>query len=162
YEAFALAAGSFWIHVQAAFNSLLRRPVRFVVTPKHGTIARQPRAVAPALVAVAVLIGAAIYGLSRSHGAATLNNVAFALLHAAVLLTAAIPALRLRPSAPLLPDPPAPVRRRPAPRRVPKPIAATMIAAAVVVPVALGVLGSKGLASHPSLSQEAHDAADSF
>jgi cellulose synthase (UDP-forming) len=162
YEAFALAAGSFWIHVQAAFNSLLRRPARFVVTPKHGTVERQPRAVAPALVAIAVLLGSAAYGLSQSHGAATLNNVAFASLHAAVLLTAAIPALRLRPSAPLLPDPPAPARPRPAPRRVPKPIAATMIAAAVVVPVALGVLGSKGLASHPSLSEKAHDSAESF
>jgi cellulose synthase (UDP-forming) len=163
YEAFALAAGSFWIHVQAAFNALLRRPARFVVTPKHGTIARQPRAVAPALVAIAVLIGAAVYGLSQSHGAATLNNVAFASLHASVLLTAAIPALRLRPSAPLLPDPPASRRRPPlGSRRVPKPVAATMIAAAVAVPVGLGVLGAKGLASHPTLSQKAHDAAESF
>jgi cellulose synthase (UDP-forming) len=161
YDAFALAAGSFWIHVQAAFNSLLRRPARFVVTPKHGTIARQPRAVAPALVAVAVLIGAALYGLSRSHGAATLNNVAFASLHATVLLTAAIPALRLRPSAPLLPDPPrpaGPITRR----RWPKPVAASMLAAAVLVPVAVGALGAKGLASHPTLSEQAHDAAESF
>jgi cellulose synthase (UDP-forming) len=164
FEAFALAAGSFWIHVQAAVNSLLRRPARFVVTPKHGTIARQPRAVAPALVAIAVLMGAAVYGLSRSHGAATLNNVAFASLHAAVLLTAAIPALRLRPSAPLLPDPPATRPRRPpvASTRVPKPIAATMIAAAVMVPVGLGVIGAKGLASRPTLSVKAHDAAESF
>jgi endoglucanase len=163
YEAFALAAGSFWIHVQAAVNSLLRRPARFVVTPKHGTIERQPRAVAPALLAIAVLIGSAVYGLSQSHGAATLNNVAFASLHAVVLLTAAIPALRLRPSAPLLPDPPQARPRRPVgSRRVPKPIAATMIAAAVAIPVGLGALGSKGLASHPSLSEKAHDAAESF
>jgi endoglucanase len=89
--------------------------------------------------------------------------VAFASLHAAVLLTAAIPALRLRPSAPLLPDPPpAPPRRPIGSRRVPKPVAATMIGVAVVVPVALGMLGAKGLASHPSLSQKAHDAAESF
>jgi cellulose synthase (UDP-forming) len=161
YEAFALAAGSFWVHVQAAINTLLRRPARFVVTPKHGTVARQPRAVAPTLVAVAVLIGVAVYGLSRNHGAATLNNVAFASLHATVLLTAAIPALRLRPSAPLLPDP-APARAGPPPRRWPKPVAATMLAAVLVVPVALGVLGSRGLASHPSLSEKAHDAAESF
>jgi cellulose synthase (UDP-forming) len=164
YEAFALASGSFWIHIQAAFNSLLRRPARFVVTPKHGTIARQPRAVAPALVAIGVLVGAAIYGLSQSHGAATLNNVAFASLHASVLLTAAIPALRLRPSAPLLPDPPSPATRRGpvASHRWPKPVAAGMLAAAVMVPVALGVLGAKGLASHPSLSEKAHEAAESF
>jgi cellulose synthase (UDP-forming) len=164
YEAFALASGSFWIHIQAAFNSLLRRPARFVVTPKHGTIARQPRAVAPALVAIGVLVGAAIYGLSQSHGAATLNNVAFASLHASVLLTAAIPALRLRPSAPLLPDPPSPATRRGpvASHRWPKPVAAGMLATAVMVPVALGVLGAKGLASHPSLSEKAHEAAESF
>src|SRR5919204_1585715 len=37
-----------------------------------------------------------------------------------------------------------------------------MLAAAVLVPVALGVLGSKGLASHPTLSEQAHDAAQSF
>jgi cellulose synthase (UDP-forming) len=161
YEAFALASGSFWIHIQAAFNSLLRRPARFVVTPKHGTIARQPRAVLPALVAIAVLMGAAIYGLSQSRGAATLNNVAFASLHASVLLTAAIPALRLRPSAPLLPDPP-PRRPARASRHWPKPVAATMLAAAILVPVALGVLGARGLASHPTLSEKAHDDAESF
>jgi cellulose synthase (UDP-forming) len=161
YEAFALAAGSFWIHVQAAFNALLRRPARFVVTPKHGTIARQPRAVAPALLAIAALIGAAVYGLSQSHGAATLNNVAFASLHATVLLTAAIPALRLRPSAPLLPDAPRPS----GPihfRRWPKPVAASMLAAAVLIPVAIGVLGSKGLASNPNLSEKAHEASEAF
>jgi cellulose synthase (UDP-forming) len=161
YDAFALAAGSFWIHVQAAFNSLLRRPARFVVTPKHGTIARQPRAVAPALLAVAALIGAAVYGLSRSHGAATLNNVAFASLHATVLLTAAIPALRLRPSPRLLPDPPRPAAPRAA-RRWPRPLAAAMLVGAVLAPVALGVVGSKGLASHPTLSERAHAAAESF
>jgi hypothetical protein len=37
-----------------------------------------------------------------------------------------------------------------------------MLVAAVIVPVALGVLGAKGLASHPSLSEKAHDAAESF
>jgi cellulose synthase (UDP-forming) len=161
YQAFALAAGSFWIHVQAAFNSLLRRPARFVVTPKHGTVARQPGAVAPALLAVAVLIGAAAYGLSRSHGAATLNNVAFASLHATVLLTAAIPALRLRPSAPLLPDRPRPAGPI-ASRRWPKPVAASMLVVAILIPVAVGVLGSRGLASHPTLSEQAHGAAESF
>jgi cellulose synthase/poly-beta-1,6-N-acetylglucosamine synthase-like glycosyltransferase len=170
FEAFALASGSFWIHVQAAINTLLRRPARFVVTPKHGTVSRQPRAVAPALAAIAVLIGAAIYGLSQSHGAATLNNVAFASLHASILLTAVIPALRLRPSAPLLPDPP-PRPLAPAARPVPaaagrsgwpRPLAASALLAAVLVPVALGVLGSRGLANHPSLSEKAHASAEAF
>ena len=81
--------------------------------PSTGPSQRQPRAVAPALFAIAVLIGVSAWGLSKSHGAATLNNVAFAMLHASVLATAVIPALTLRPSAPLLPDP-APPRRRPA------------------------------------------------
>ncbi|MGH2956939.1 MAG: glycosyl hydrolase family 8 [Solirubrobacterales bacterium] len=164
FNAFALAAGSFWIHVQAAFNSLLRRPARFVVTPKHGTVSRQPRAVAPALLAIAVLIGAAAYGLSRSHGAATLNNVAFASLHAAVLLSAVIPALRLRPSAPLLPDPP-PQRPSAEPRRGarwPRPVVAVALAGAVVLPVALGVVGSRGLADRPNLSEKAREASESF
>jgi endoglucanase len=117
--------------------------------------------VAPTLVAIAALVGVGLYGLSQSHGAATLNNVAFASLHAVVLLTAAIPALRLRPSAPLLPDPPELVRPTP-PRAWPKPLAATVLAAAVLVPTALGLLGAKGLASHPTLSQQAHSAADAF
>jgi cellulose synthase (UDP-forming) len=167
FNAFALAAGSFWIHVQAAFNSLLRRPARFVVTPKHGSVARQPRAVAPALLAIAVLVGAAAYGLSRSHGAATLNNVAFAGLHASVLLCAVIPALRLRPSAPLLPDPPSrrppPSRRRPVPGGGwPRPVVAIALAGAILVPAALGVLGSRGLADRPNLSEKAREASEAF
>ena len=40
-------AGSFWIHVQATFSAMLRRAAGFVVTPKEGTRARQPRAVLP-------------------------------------------------------------------------------------------------------------------
>src|SRR5262249_41814993 len=44
FDAFALAAGSFWIHVQAAINTLLHRKARFVVTPKHSQGSRQPRA----------------------------------------------------------------------------------------------------------------------
>jgi len=55
------------------------------VTPKEGARERQPRAVAPALAAVAVLVGVAAFGLLRDQEPATLNNVAFAALHVAVL-----------------------------------------------------------------------------
>jgi len=90
-------------------------------------------------------MGAAIYGLSQSHGAADAEQRRLCLAARGGLVTAAIPALRLRPSAPLLPDPPSPKPRRPvAPRRVSKPVAATMIAAAIAVPVGLGVLGRQG------------------
>jgi cellulose synthase (UDP-forming) len=75
----------------------LRRRGTFVVTPKEGAIGRQPRAVAPALVALAVLIGAAVYGLLRDQDPATLNNVAFAALHVSVLLAGVLPALRATP-----------------------------------------------------------------
>ena len=89
FAAFALASASFWIHIHATVAALLRRPARFVVTPKQGAEVRQPRAVAPALVAVAVLVGVAAYGLAKDQGPATLNNVAFAALHTCVLLAGA-------------------------------------------------------------------------
>ena len=59
-----------------------------------GAARRQPGGVAPALVAMATLAGAAIYGLWRDRGPATLNNVAFAMLHVSVLFCGAWPALR--------------------------------------------------------------------
>jgi cellulose synthase (UDP-forming) len=161
FNAFALAAGSFWIHIQAFFNALLRRPARFVVTPKHGAEARQPRAIAPILVTLAVLLGACAYGLARSQNAATLNNVAFASLHAAVLLTAALPALRVRSSQPLLPE--APEQRVRRYRRWPRPVAATALAAALLAAVAVGAVGSKNLdTSASTLPEKAHASAESF
>jgi cellulose synthase (UDP-forming) len=94
FRGFALQSASFWIHIQASIRALLRRPGRFVVTPKQGALVRQPRAVAPALAAAAVLIGVGVYGLLRDRSPATLNNVAFAALHVSVLVTGALPALR--------------------------------------------------------------------
>jgi cellulose synthase (UDP-forming) len=85
FAGFSLAAASFWIHVQAAFRALLRRPPRFVVTPKRGAAQRQPRSVAPALVTIAALAGAALYGALQGGSPATLNNIGFAMLHICVL-----------------------------------------------------------------------------
>jgi cellulose synthase (UDP-forming) len=81
--------------------TLLGRRGGFVVTPKEGAAGRQPRAVVPALVAIATLSAVAAYGLQRDRDPATLNNVAFATLHIAVLLSGVWPALRREP----LPDP---------------------------------------------------------
>jgi cellulose synthase (UDP-forming) len=97
FKAFALQTASFWIHVQSTLLVLARRRGRFVVTPKEGVHGRQPRAVAPALAALAVLVLAAAYGLLRDRDPATLNNVAFALLHVSVLLSGVMPALRAAP-----------------------------------------------------------------
>ena len=97
FKAFALQAASFWIHVQSTVLTLLGRRGGFVVTPKEGAAGRQPRAVAPALVAIAVLSAVAAYGLMRDRDPATLNNVAFAALHIAVLLSGVMPALRREP-----------------------------------------------------------------
>jgi cellulose synthase (UDP-forming) len=107
FKAFALQAASFWIHVQSTVLALLGRRGGFVVTPKEGALGRQPRAVAPALAAIAVLAAVAGYGLLRDRDPATMNNVAFAVLHVSVLLAGVLPALR---SAPL-----------PAPRPLPAP-----------------------------------------
>ena len=84
---------SFWIHISASIRALLRVRSRFVVTPKVGRTGRQPRAVAPALVALCTLIVAAAYGLLHSRSPATLNNVAFASLHITVLLVGIWPAV---------------------------------------------------------------------
>jgi cellulose synthase (UDP-forming) len=105
FRAFALQAASFWIHVQSTALAVLRVHGRFVVTPKEGASERQPRAVAPALAAIAVLTGAAAYGLSRGNDPATLNNVAFAALHVCVLACGIAPALRAEPTARLEPAP---------------------------------------------------------
>jgi cellulose synthase (UDP-forming) len=99
FKAFALQAASFWIHVQSTLFVLARRRGGFVVTPKQGALGRQPRAVAPALVAIGVLVAAAAFGLSRGSDPATLNNVAFATLHVGVLLSGVLPALRGEPLA---------------------------------------------------------------
>ena len=48
---------------------------------------RQPRAVMPALVAVAVLVAVSVYGLIAEQDAATINNVSFAAFHISVLMT---------------------------------------------------------------------------
>jgi len=106
FKAFALQAASFWIHVQSTVLTLLGRPGGFVVTPKEGAVGRQPRAVAPALVVIAGLAAVATYGLLRDRDPATLNNVAFAGLHIAVLLAGVWPALR---SEPLLLTAPRPI-----------------------------------------------------
>jgi cellulose synthase (UDP-forming) len=96
FAGFALAAASFWIHVQASVRALFRRPARFVVTPKRGAAQRQPRAVAPTLVVIALLVVACVYGLIESRSPGTLNNVAFAMLHVSVLSCGAAAALVVR------------------------------------------------------------------
>jgi cellulose synthase (UDP-forming) len=109
FKAFALQAASFWIHVQSTVLTVLGRRGGFVVTPKEGVEGPQPRAVAPALVAIAVLVAVAAFGLLRDRDPATLNNVAFAGLHIAVLLSGVLPALRRRPLPVVAPRPaPAP------------------------------------------------------
>jgi cellulose synthase (UDP-forming) len=98
FNAFALQTASFWIHIQATLFALLGRRGRFVVTPKQGVRKRQLRPIWPTLAMLAVLAGAAAYGLAHSHTPATLNNVAFAVLHITVLIAGVWGALA--PNAP--------------------------------------------------------------
>jgi cellulose synthase (UDP-forming) len=99
WRAFALAFSSWWIHVYASVQVLRRRPGRFVVTPKRGAGGVQLRAVWPSLLALAVLVTTIAWGLWRDRSPGTLNNVAFASVHVAVLVTGVRPALRRRPAA---------------------------------------------------------------
>jgi cellulose synthase (UDP-forming) len=94
FRAFALATSTFWIHVHASIQAVRRSPSRFVVTPKKGASGRQPRAVAPTLAIMAVLVVAGLVGLHRDRDPATLNNVAFTALHLTVLSVGIRPALR--------------------------------------------------------------------
>ena len=47
----------------------------------------------PALVVVAILVCASIYGLLKARDSATINNVCFASVHVAILMTGCWPAL---------------------------------------------------------------------
>jgi cellulose synthase (UDP-forming) len=85
FAAFSLGFSIFWVHVKASLAALTGRRGRFVVTPKRGNRGVQLRPALPALAAMAVLAGAAVTGLARSTSPATLNNVAFAGMHVAVL-----------------------------------------------------------------------------
>lgn len=98
FNAFALAAANFWIHLQATATTLLRRRGRFVVTPKQGAVGAQPRAVWPALVVLGLLTAVALHGLLRDRSPATLNNVTFAALHITVLVCGVAAALRPAPA----------------------------------------------------------------
>jgi cellulose synthase (UDP-forming) len=94
FAAFCLAAASFWIGVQSTVRLLLRRPHRFVVTPKRGATVRQPRAVWPALAAIGVLATTAVVGLAHPLTPAMLNNLSFVCVHLIVLVVGVLPALR--------------------------------------------------------------------
>lgn len=93
FAAYALATSTFWVHVHATCKALLRRPGRFVVTPKSGTAKRQWRPVLPTIAVVVVLMAVAMYGLLRDQSPAALNNVAFIFVHVAVLTRGLAPAL---------------------------------------------------------------------
>lgn len=99
FAAFSLASATAWVHIHASLRCLRRAPGRFVVTPKHGADGPQPRAVMPALVAMAALVGVGMIGLAQGTSPATLNNVAFAGLHVVVLANGVRPALRWRARA---------------------------------------------------------------
>ncbi len=120
FGAFALQTASFWIGIQATVLTLLGRRGRFVVTPKDGGAwRRQLRPIWPALALLALLVGAAVLGLVRDRSPGTLNNVAFAALHIAVLLSGVWAALFRGRTAPAADDEPRPeAARAPAPERV--------------------------------------------
>ncbi|MGK5682145.1 glycosyltransferase family 2 protein [Actinoplanes sp. URMC 104] len=106
FAAFALAAANFWIGIVSTVREVLRRPARFVVTPKHGAGSWQPRVVAPALAAAGVLTAVSVWGLVRDPSAGILNGVAFAMIHAIILVSGSAAALqparrrRVRPPEP--------------------------------------------------------------
>jgi cellulose synthase (UDP-forming) len=105
FEAFALLIATFSVQVRSTVLVLTRRRGRFVVTAKRGADGAQPITVVPAIIMMAVLLSSTGYALDRSITAATLNNVAFAMLHLCVLLVGSWTALvgRRRSAANLAP-----------------------------------------------------------
>lgn len=97
FSAYALMAATFWVHIHASCRALFRRPTRFVVTPKNADTERQWRAAAPTLAVLGLLVLTVVVGLASDRSAATLNNVAFAVFHIAVLshgvATAVVPSV---------------------------------------------------------------------
>ena len=93
WRAYALAFATWWIHAAAVVAVVLGRAGSFVVTPKQASGERQWRAALPTLVTIGVLVVTGLVGLARDRSPATLNNVAFAGLHAVVLASGIRPAL---------------------------------------------------------------------
>ena len=93
YSAFALSTATFGVHLRASLLTLLGKRGRFVVTPKQGRSDRQLRPVGAALVAAAVLTVAAAWSLAGDTSPSTLNNVAYAGIHVAILASGVWPAV---------------------------------------------------------------------
>jgi len=120
FDAYALFVANYSVQILATVLVLLRRKGRFVVTPKRGVDKPQPWAVWPAIAAVAVLLSAVGYALVLQVTAATLNNVAFALLHVSVLTAGSWSAIvgRRRQQAPAV-EPPLALDAEPSPAPIP-------------------------------------------
>jgi cellulose synthase (UDP-forming) len=93
FDAFTLLIANFSVQVLSTLSVLIRRTGRFVVTSKRGADGPQPEVMIPSLLVMCMLLSAMGYGLDRSFTAATLNNVAFALLHFSVLAVGTWPAI---------------------------------------------------------------------
>ena len=113
FDAFALLISTFFVQVLSTILVIFRRRGKFVVTPKHGVDGPQPGSVFPALVAMGFLLAAMAYALDRSLTAASLNNVAFALLHLSVLVVGSWSAIVGRRRSTEEPVAPAPERVEP-------------------------------------------------
>jgi cellulose synthase (UDP-forming) len=107
FSAFALVAGTYWVHILASLSALLGLKARFKVTPKKGHTGPQLAVAFPTLLTVCVLAGAAGFGLIHDRSPGTLNNVGFAGLHIAVLLRGVWPAIAPARAAPDLETAPA-------------------------------------------------------
>ena len=101
FAAFALLIANYSVQVLSTLYVLGRRTGQFVVTAKRGAPGPQPLTVLPALAAIAALSAAVGYALTGNLTAATANNVAFALVHVAILLVGAWPALTGRNGGPV-------------------------------------------------------------
>jgi cellulose synthase (UDP-forming) len=93
FGAFGLMSCNFWIHALSTLLTVFRRTGRFRVTPKKGVGGRQLRPIMAPLAACVTLASVSVYGMARDQSPATVNNVAFALVHISILMSGMWPAL---------------------------------------------------------------------
>jgi cellulose synthase (UDP-forming) len=94
FEAYCLYIANFWIQIAAAIYVLTGSKMVWVVTAKQSSQRREPGSVVPALAFLGVFAVTAAYGIAAiGLTPAVVNNLAFAMLYAVVMLVGIWPAL---------------------------------------------------------------------
>jgi cellulose synthase (UDP-forming) len=100
FRAIQLSYGMFPVYLAALVSVLLRRQIRFEVTPKVGSSRSFYRLVAPQLITIAVILSTAAVGFLHYSGPRTITNACWALFNVVMLLGVIRAAAPARSAAP--------------------------------------------------------------